>query len=200
MALSVIGAGFGRTGTDSMREALNLLGFGPCHHMHEVSGNPEQLRLWRALAQGAEPNWERLFRDFCAAVDWPSAYYWRELAAAYPEAKVLLTTRSSESWLASMQKTIFQVVRENTDPDSIGATIIAERTFGGRIDDPAHVVEVYERHHAEVLKAVPAERLLIYQVGDGWKPLCDFLGVAVPEVPFPRRNSALDFSSTLKRQ
>lgn len=200
MALSVIGAGFGRTGTDSMREALNFLGFGPCHHMHEVINDPEQLRLWRALGQGAVPDWDRLFAGYRAAVDWPSAYYWRELATIYPEAKILLTTRSPESWLASMEKTIFPVLRESSDPASIGVKVVAEGTFGGRLDDPDHVVAVYQRHIAEVQETIPADRLLTYQLGDGWDPLCQFLGVPVPEVPFPRKNSANEFNSTLKDQ
>jgi hypothetical protein len=168
--------------------------------MHEVLKDPEQLRLWRALGQGAAPDWDRLFSGFRSAVDWPSAYYWRELATIYPEAKILLTTRSPESWLASMEKTIFRTLRESTDPASIGATIVAEGTFGGRLDDRDHVIAVYQRHIAEVQKTIPAERLLTYQLGDGWNPLCRFLGVPVPEAPFPRRNSANEFNSTHKDQ
>ncbi len=151
-------------------------------------------------AQGVAPNWEQIFTGFRAAVDWPSAYYWRELAATYPEAKILLTTRSAESWLASMEKTIFRVLRESTDPPSIGTTLIAEGTFGGRLDDPDHVIAVYERHIAEVQKTIPPERLLTYQLGDGWGPLCHFLGVPVPEAPFPRTNSATEFDATFKDQ
>lgn len=195
MALAVIGAGFGRTGTDSMRNALNLLGFGPCHHMRELTKDPEQKRLWRALAHGATPDWDRLFSGYGAAVDWPSAYYWRELVTAYPEAKVLLTTRSPESWLASMEKTIFRVFRETPDPESVGETLIAEGTFEGRYDDPDHVMAVYRRHLVEVQDTILPERLLVFELGDGWGPLCDFLGVAVPDVPFPRTNSTAEFNS-----
>ena len=93
MVLRVIGTGFGRTGTDSMREALNILGFGPCHHMFEVNNDPEQKRLWRALAKGATPDWERLFAGYASCVDFPSAFYWRELLEAYPDAKAILTWR-----------------------------------------------------------------------------------------------------------
>lgn len=200
MTLSVIGAGFGRTGTDSMREALNLIGFGPCHHMFEVIGDPEQQRLWRALAHGAAPDWERLLSGYRSAVDWPSAYYWRELAAVYPDAKILLTTRSAESWLASMEKTIFRSLREDPDGAAIGTTLIAQATFGGRIDDPEHVIAVYERHIAEVQKTIPPARLLTYRIGDGWNSLCHFLGVPVPEAPFPRRNSAVEFNKSSKDQ
>ena len=106
MTLAVVGTGFGRTGTNSMRLALNQLGFGPCHHMKEVIDHPEQQRQWRALAKGGTPNWEQLFDGYRSAVDWPSAYYWRELIDAYPQAKVLLTTRDVESWYASIERTI----------------------------------------------------------------------------------------------
>lgn len=195
MTLSVIGAGFGRTGTDSMREALNILGFGPCHHMHEVINNPEQRRLWSELANGATADWEKLFHGYRATVDWPSAHFWLELATAYPHAKILLTTRSSESWLKSIQNTIFRSVRENSDPRSIGRKIIMDKTFGGRLDDPDHVVAVYERHNTEVQKTIDPERLLVHQSTDGWNPLCQFLGVAIPDSPYPRRNSAEEFNA-----
>src|SRR6185369_3613405 len=104
MTLTVIGTGFGRTGTDSLREALNMLGFGPCHHMVEVNTHDEQKRLWRALAGGTNAGWDTLFAGYRSCVDWPSAYYWRELIQVYPNAKVLLTYRSPESWWESFEK------------------------------------------------------------------------------------------------
>ena len=102
MALEVIGAGFGRTGTESMKQALEILGLGPCHHMREVMSNPAQLALWRAAARGELPDWDEAFAGYRSAVDWPSAYFWRAVCAHYPEAKVLLTGRSAESWYESM--------------------------------------------------------------------------------------------------
>jgi hypothetical protein len=110
MSIQVIGAGFGRTGTDSMREALAILGFGPCHHMVEVNANDEQRRLWRALAQGAAPNWDRLLAGYSSCIDWPSAFYWRELMTHFPQAKVILTYRSPESWWESFEKTILAYI------------------------------------------------------------------------------------------
>lgn len=104
MGLKVIGTGYGRTGTDSLREALNMLGFGPCHHMLEVNASDEQKRLWRALARGENPGWDKLFAGYSACVDWPSAHYWRELVDVYPDAKVVLTYRSPESWWESLRK------------------------------------------------------------------------------------------------
>ncbi len=112
MTLKVIGTGFGRTGTDSMREALDMLGFGPCHHMFEVNTNEEQKRLWRAFVQGAPTGWDQLFEGYASCMDWPSAHYWPELVRAYPQARVILTHRSPESWWASFEKTIVAGLRQ----------------------------------------------------------------------------------------
>jgi hypothetical protein len=199
MALSVIGTGFGRTGTESMKLALETLGLGPCHHMKEVLGNPQQTTLWRSVAQGGRADWDEIFAGFNAAVDWPSAYFWRELSAHYPDAKVLLTVRSPESWHASMRKTIFKVLETSTDPESLGSKLIGQGVFGGRFDDPAHAMAVFERNTAEVQAAFTEERLLTYHLGDGWEPLCRFLERPVPETPFPRSNSAEDFNAMMSR-
>jgi len=193
VALAVIGAGFGRTGTESMNLALEILGFGPCHHMKEVLGNPAQIELWRAAARGELPDWEEAFAGYRSAIDWPSAYFWRELSAYYPDAKILLTVRSAESWYESIDRTILPVLRTSTDPDSIGVRLIADRVFGGRLDDRAHLIAVYKKSIAEVQAAFPAERLLTYRLGDGWEPLCRFLGKPVPDIPYPQSNSSEEF-------
>ena len=195
MVLRVIGTGFGRTGTDSMREALNLLGFGPCHHMVEVSTVPEQKRLWRALAGGAAPDWERLFAGYASCVDFPSAFYWRELLAAYPEAKAILTWRPADEWWASYARSIGPVMRDSADPESVGVALVREQVFGGRPLDRDHVIGVYEAHVAAVLATVPPERLLVHRPGDGWPPLCAHLGVPVPAVAYPHRNTAAEFAA-----
>lgn len=199
MALGVIGAGFGRTGTESMKLALEHLGLGPCHHMKEVLSSPDQLKRWRAIARGGEPDWAAAFNGFRSAVDWPSAYYWRELSEAYPEAKVILTVRSPESWYKSMSNTIFKVLDATTDPDSIGLTLIAERVFGGRYHDQDHAITVYEKNNADVQGAFDGDRLLTYQLGDGWEPLCRFLGKMVPDRPFPQSNSTVEFGEMMSR-
>jgi hypothetical protein len=199
MALRVIGTGFGRTGTDSMREALNTLGFGPCHHMFEVNRDPEQKRLWRALAKGAAPDWERLFAGYASCVDFPSAVYWRELLAAYPDAKAILTWRPADDWWRSFERSIGAVMRDGADPDSVGVALVARQVFGGRPLDRDHVVGVYEKHVAEVRATVPPDRLLVHELGDGWPPLCAHLGVPVPDRPYPHRNTAADFEAALAR-
>jgi Sulfotransferase domain len=195
MALAVIGAGFGRTGTESMKLALEALGLGPCHHMKEVLSNPRQTDLWRAAARGDLPDWDEAFAGYRSAVDWPSAYFWRELSAYYPDAKILLTVRSADSWYESMDRTILKVLRTSTDPASISKRLIAEKVFGGRLDDRAHAIAIYHANIAAVQAAFPADRLLTYNLGDGWEPLCRFLGKPVPHMPFPQSNSTAEFQA-----
>jgi hypothetical protein len=193
MTLEVIGAGFGRTGTDSMREALNILGLGPCHHMFEVITNEEQKRMWRAFVQGASIGWDPLFAGYASCVDWPSAHYWKQLADFYPEAKVVLTWRSAESWWESFEKTLVPVMRMSTDPASLGLALVRDQVFGGRLDDREHAITIYEKNVAAVKATIAPGRLLVHEAGDGWEPLCAFLGKPVPDQPYPSRNSASEF-------
>ena len=200
MSLRVIGTGFGRTGTDSMREALTMLGFGPCHHMYEVMEHAQQKRLWRGLAKGERPDWDQLFAGYKSCVDWPSAYYWRDLIQAYPKARVILTWRSPESWWESFQNTILPAIADSKDQDSLGVALVAKQVFGGRPQDRAHAIRVYEANVQAVLNTVPAERLLIHKLGDGWGPLCAHLGVPVPDEPYPARNTTQEFRAALSPQ
>ena len=197
MVLSVIGAGFGRTGTESMKLALEALGKGPCHHMKEVLVDSEQIALWRSAAQGDLPEWEEAFAGYNSAVDWPTAYFWRELSEYYPDAKVLLTVRSADSWYESMTNTILKTLKASTDPASIGLKLIGEGVFGGRLDDRAHAIAVYEKNIADVQAAFTQKRLLTYHLGEGWEPLCQFLGEPVPNIPFPRSNPREQFGSMM---
>jgi hypothetical protein len=197
MGLKVIGAGFGRTGTDSMREALNMLGLGPCHHMLEVNASDEQKRLWRALARGENLGWDNLFAGYTACVDWPAAHYWRELIDVYPDAKVVLTYRSPESWWESFSKTIVRGIAQSTDLASLGIALIRDQVFGGKPHDRAHAIALYEANVAAVKATVPAARLLVHNLGDGWEPLCRHLGVPVPAEPYPSRNSTNDFQRAI---
>ena len=196
MILKVIGAGFGRTGTESMKRALEMLGFGPCYHMYEVLPHQDRVKMWRGILRGAVPDWDAVFEGYQATVDWPAAHYWRDLAAHYPDAKILLTVRSSESWYASMDKTILQVLRDPADPDSIGQQL-GRAVFDGRLDDRDHVIAAYERNIAEVQAAFGPERLLTYTLGDGWGPLCAFLGCPEPAADYPRSNAPGQFHQTL---
>ncbi len=199
MSLAVIGAGFGRTGTESMKLALEQLGFGPCHHMKEVLPRPAQVAFWQAAVAGEPIEWDDGLADFASAVDWPSAHFWRELSVRYPEAKILLTLRSAESWYESFSRTILPTVTDDDHPAMRLPRALIEQVFEGRAHEREHAIGVYERNTAEVQASIPDERLLTYQIGDGWGPLCAFLGVPEPAEPFPHTNTADDFHQAVAR-
>jgi hypothetical protein len=196
MTLSVIGAGFGRTGTMSLKLALEALGFGPCYHMAEVFKNPQAPGWWIDAAEG-RPDWEKIFAGYNATVDWPNATFYAELAEAYPRAKVILTERDPETWFASTQATIF---RDNVAAGSNPAfprmlDKVVRVLFDGRMHDKDHVIAVYKAHNARVRETIPPERLLVYEVAQGWAPLCEFLGVPAPDGPMPKVNSREEFAA-----
>jgi len=203
MGLSVIGAGFGRTGTLSLKGALEQLGFGPCHHMAEVFAHPETIPFWQQAASGAAVDWDQGLAGYRATVDWPAAYFWRELAEFYPDAKVLLSTRDVDAWYASFSNTILKLIAakdEITVPPvraavEMGEPLVCTKVFGDRADDPDHAKAVFRDHEEEVRRSIPAERLLVFDVREGWEPLCAFLGVPVPDGPFPRLNDAEQFKA-----
>jgi hypothetical protein len=205
MALQVIGAGVGRTGTYSLKLALEHLGYGPCYHMEEVFKDPpRRIALWNAALAGA-PDWPALFEGYAAAVDWPTAAFWPELAAAYPDAKVVLTTRSAESWCQSYSETIAKLLagRDEAPPHlkpwfdmAIGVT---ERSgFDGKTSR-ADLIDAFDAQVAAVRNAIRPERLLVCEVKDGWEPLCTFLDKPVPAMPFPNTNNTADFWELVRR-
>ena len=196
MSLSVIGAGFSRTGTFSLKLALEQLGFGPCCHMSVVFGAPDLWRKWVEVYRGQRPDWDDLFRDFRSTVDVPGNQFYRQLAAHFPAAKVILTHRDSQSWFRSMQETLLSAAVRRHVGDSPVSALIQEmglHTSDPRTLDPGHMIDWYERHNEDVIAAIPADRLLVYRVSDGWEPLCRFLGVAVPRTTFPHVNSTEAF-------
>jgi hypothetical protein len=202
MGLEIIGPGFGRTGTNSLQFALQQLGFGPCHHMHEIGEHPELLDAWDNFSRGGSADWDSMFAGYRSQVDWPGAAVWRELIRYYPDAKVVLTVRDPDAWYDSMEKTIIPFMATHRDnPDPHGRAIadmtqrqINQRVFGGRITDRAHAIATFRANVAAVTATVPPERLLVFDVKQGWEPLCGFLGVAVPDTPFPRVNSTVEFN------
>jgi hypothetical protein len=199
MSLKVIGAGIGRTGTYSLKLAINQLGFGPCHHMEEVLHNmPEQVPLWSAAVDG-KANWSAIYDGYESAVDWPTAAFFRELLDAYPDAKFVLTHRSPDSWADSFGATIYELIaaRDQAPPDKREWLAMAERVItktgfppGLARDD---LVDGFIAHTEAVKATVPADQLLLFEVREGWQPLCEFLGTAVPEAPFPRTNDRAEF-------
>jgi hypothetical protein len=200
MGLSVIGAGFGRTGTMSLKLALEQLGFGPCYHMIEVIKEPAvRSRPWEAAADGQKVDWEAVFDGFASCVDWPGATFYRQLADAYPDAKVILTVRDPESWYRSTQATIFaRPMPENAD-DPWGRMVgkVIGRLFDHRMRDHDRLIAEFNRHNDEVRRAISADRLLVYEIAEGWAPLCAFLGVDVPDGPMPKANTTEEFRDRL---
>lgn len=202
MTLKIVGAGFGRTGTLSLKVALEHLGLGPCHHMNEVRRNPSQLATWeRAVATGSA-DWHEAFAGYTAQVDWPGAAYWSDIHCAFPDAKVILTVRDPMSWYESIQATIVRSVTvgrtEGIDAETRAFCEMVYQTtyrrlFDGRMEDRAYMLEAFDRHVATVQATIPADQLLTLDVRDGWQPLCDFLGVGVPDVAFPARNSTDEY-------
>nr|WP_157431234.1 sulfotransferase family protein [Actinomadura hibisca] len=232
--MQVIGAGLGRTGTGSLKAALERLGFAPCHHMFEVLADADRARSWTEVAEGRGPDWDAVLGGYRACVDLPVAVYWRELARRYPDAKIILSVRDPERWYASARSTIFRLprllrhpllgpplrlalpvaarlatpppvaraaarpvrwplVRRVAQPvvRLVAFTRMLEALNRDRRDiafDRASALAYFERHNAAVVAEIPADRLLVYQVSEGWPPLCAFLGVPVPDEPFPRAN------------
>ncbi len=199
MTLQVIGAGVGRTGTYSLKLAINQLGLGPCHHMEEVLHKmPVQVPLWSAAAKG-KADWAAIYDGYRSAVDWPTAGFFRELHAAYPKARFVLTVRSPESWLASFSETIYKLLYAGNEVPppmrdwlAMSKAVIAKTGFPAGLD----LNELKKRfiaHNDEVKATIPAGQLLTYEVKQGWGPLCEFLGVPVPDEPFPRTNDRGEF-------
>jgi hypothetical protein len=202
MPLLVIGAGFGRTGTLSLKVALERLGLGPCHHMVELVRHPEQIPRWNEAADGAAIDWEALLSAYRSTLDWPSCHFWRELSDRYPGAKVILTVRDPQAWYRSARATIFRYMEEPPPDDPaaqaqwhLARKIVLQQTFGGSTADPELAIAALEMHNEEVERTIPDDRLLVYEVSEGWEPLCRFLGAPVPDEPFPKVNETEEFVS-----
>lgn len=206
--LDVFGVGFGRTGTLSLKIALERLGHGPCHHMTVMLEDPGQIPLWHRAADGEDMDWPAVYADYRSSVDWPGARWWREIAAAFPSAKMILTVRDPESWYESAANSIYAAVTA-PPPDpaahpvvaqmrALAGAVIWDGTFGGRFGDREHAVRIFEEHNAAVRRETDPARLLVYEVGQGWEPLCEFLGAAVPDEPFPRANDRAEFAARIE--
>lgn len=210
--MKVIGVGFGRTGTMSLKAALERLGAGPCFHMIDLLVGADRDRLipkWGEVAQGTA-DWHDVFDGFEATVDWPAAARWREICDAFPDASVLLNVREFEGWYRSMENTIRaakvtppeQLAQDANRPPPNPALwgvidrLIWEGDFQGRFEDKDWVRELCDARVAEIEAAIPPERLTTWELGvDGWEPLAAMLGVDVPDEPFPRLHDTAEFRS-----
>lgn len=214
--LKVIGAGFPRTGTTSLKAALDRLGFGPTHHMHEVVSRPGQAERWLPVLSDDPVDWDRVFDGYHSAVDWPAGFFWRQLMDAYPEAKIILSVRDSHGWYESFRTLITRppapepgkvpramehMMRMRPVMDLMGRTTFGDAwEFGVSVPEEADAVEVFRRHVETVKATVPAGRLLVFEAGQGWGPLCDFLGVQAPEgEPYPHLNDSRSVSRNFER-
>lgn len=204
--LCIIGAGLGRTGTASMREALEILGFGPCYHMREVVRDDNKVKMWDTIGLGETPEWNHVFENYQSTMDHPAAGYWEELMQYYPDAKVILTIREPEKWWVSFYDTIC--------PASWTWSLLLQLTFVSNIQfrrmcrnciwiplfgsvacarDRRKAMQVFQQHNERVQQTVPKERLLVMNVKEGWEPLCSFLQCSIPDGPFPNVNDSARF-------
>jgi hypothetical protein len=194
MSLRIVGAGLGRTGTLSLKVALEKLLGAPCYHMAELIAHPDHVAIWHAAARGEAVDWRALFSGYRAAVDWPAAAFWEEIAAAYPDALILLSVRDAESWWKSASTTIFPTAQHAPDRawrDMIDA--LFTNRFTRDLTDREACIAAYERHGAHVRAAAPRDRLVEWRPGDGWEPLCRALGIPAPAEPFPHTNTSEEF-------
>ena len=209
--MKLIGAGMPRTGTLTQKMALEMLGLGPCYHMVSVLADLDQAGLWDRALQGESP-WTEIFDGYDATVDWPGGYFYRELADFYPEAKVLLSVRNPASWEASMRQTVWSVrngeslirllssAQACVDPSWRAFLGMIDNllwrgsgTFAAGHSEPQQLIDAMERHNAAVQEAISPERLLVWDVAEGWEPLCQFLELPVPDVPLPHINDRTEF-------
>lgn len=203
MTLKVIGAGFGRTGTTSLKAALEDLGFVRCYHMQELLKRPAHAHLWERAARGESVDWHRIFADYQATVDWPACSFYQELMRVYPDAKVLLSVRDPDRWYTSVRETIYRLptsllmrILQLLLPHVRSMyrmidTLVWQGTLHGRLEERDYAIEIFKRHNEAVKAHVPPERLLVYDVNEGWGPLCAFLEVPVPDRPFPHLNDKI---------
>lgn len=218
MSLQVIGAGVGRTGTESLKLALEQLGFGKCYHMFELMKNPNHLVEWKKLEAGQLPDYGKLFAGYSSSVDFPACIYYKEFLEQYPDAKVILTVRNADQWFDSASKTIFRPIpgfllgflkimgiffhKAKAFPlgYDYAKRIVHQHFFDGKTTDREHCVAVYQAWNEEVKRNVPADKLLVFEVKQGWEPLCRFLNVPVPQNPFPQANKGESFLKNISKK
>jgi len=206
--MKVIGAGFGRTGTTSLKVALQRLGFGPCLHMIDLlSGNPELADTFREAYDGKPTDWETALEGWESCVDWPGCSFYQRFIELWPNAPVILNVRDPEGWYKSTYNTIYQaamVIPQTPEQLARPAArmlrrIVWEGDLQGKFENKQAAIEIFEAWNEKAKATVPKERLLVFDVLDGWQPLCDFLGVDAPDEPFPHKNDTQSFLDMINR-
>lgn len=212
MVIKVIGAGFGRTGTGSLRFALEKLGVDKCYHMSEIMDSPEKARDWINAKQKKYVDWDDVFDGYQATVDWPSCAFYKELHDYYPGAKVILTVRDPDEWYRSTYETIYAMTKARNkiiarlfpaarNMKQMIIDIIWDGTFHHKFEDEIYAKTVFKNHIEEVKRTVPKEQLLIYEIKQGWEPLCKFLAVPAPQgEPFPIINDSKSMKILLRKR
>ena len=218
MSIKIIGAGFPRTGTNTLRESLEMLGFVKTYHMKHLLVHPENLHYWTTLRDTNTTNWDALYDGFEATVDFPCYPWYKQHMQRYPDAKVILSTRPFEKWHESVSSTVWRASNPSEEQRlemakkveqnpallpvlkcvGLSKEIIMDKHFEGRFSDKEFAEQVFNKHHEDVKNYVPAEKLLVFDVAEGWEPLCEFLNVPVPDVPLPHTNKKEDFKAMLE--
>lgn len=210
--IKIIGAGLGRTGTKSLQEALIQLGFNKCYHMGELFLNPHGVQYWKEASRKGDTEWNDLFAGYQAIVDFPGAMFYKELVTQYPDAKIILTERDPETWYESAKRTVYvfkpslkSMLRllVNAPFNSVARNIIRVGKFNekaiwgdffeGKFEDKEFAISKFVAHNEEVKKSIPSDKLLVFQSAQGWGPICDFLNLPIPEMPYPTSNSRQSF-------
>ena len=219
MSIKVLGAGFGRTGTTSLRSALEELGFGPCYHVYQLFKDPSEIEFWENLYQGKEVDFDSFFTNYQAVFGFPGYYFYRQLMENFPKSVVILSYTDPDKWYEDAANTIFsaehfkrekedaKIVRQNNPfiADCLDRIYDLEQSailngyFQGRFKDKKYTIIRFKQRIEEVKKVVPPERLLVYEIEQGWKPLCEFLDVPVPDKLFPHLNHPSSFQSKRKK-
>lgn len=218
MAIKVIGVGGPRTGTATLKEALEIIGFGKCYHMEWLFNHQEDLKYWHELFDTGTTNFDRLFDGFQSTVDFPGYLNYQALFKQYPTAKFVLNDRDPEAWYESAKHTVHSVTPQTfTQKLKMLRKMIFSRRFrrlaqsfrlvekylwkgkyNGEFQNKEKTIARYKAFQEEVINTIPAEQLLVYKVSDGWEPLCEFLEVPIPEEVFPHKNKRKNFQEKFK--
>jgi hypothetical protein len=200
VTLRVVGAALPRTGTLSLKRALERLLGGSCYHMHEVFEHLDHVPVWREALKGHLPDWHVFLAGYVATVDWPAAAFWRELSEANPEALVLLSVRDPETWWESADQTILTAARHEQPPDLQEWQELFHDLLRYRFDqtdpwtDREAALAAYRGHDAEVRSTVQPDRLVEWRTGEGWGPICRALRLPIPDEPFPHANTRAEWT------